>query len=388
MLLQQSFKHFFAAMVFVAAFVGCVGSAEAGIQRLDTCSQTFSPAQQVPVIRERRARITVRGDFTDLASYTGNSLLSLQKVSTANGGGLNTFAVLEMTPSVSIGGGAHTITVHYPLGIDETFQINIFTARITSITINLNNTNVIQGTSVTITAQGSNLNIQGLHLNQTFASHFGPLSNITTSSTSFSFTAQVNSSVNLSSSSYGIAALSDSCAENALPGGGQLNLNVGLPDLVPVAAVAYRLGSLDGCGRQGIAPEQSDTIVQTLCNLVTAPTQTNPHVEQLVDVGGVRWGVRNNSSFAITTPFRVQLKNGINIIQEQTVQSLGANQQVLFTFNRPENRRTIVRDFNCPRCMDKNVAPFNWVDPIFTVVVDVGTAVRESSEGNNSANSN
>jgi hypothetical protein len=42
-----------------------------------------------------------------------------------------------------------------------------------------------------------------------------------------------------------------------------------------------------------------------------------------------------------------------------------------------------MRDLNCPKCYDLQEAPYNWVDPQYTTIVDVDRAVEERDETNN-----
>jgi hypothetical protein len=403
--LAYAFSFFLVLFLFT-------GFTDATILRVDECGSQFTLTEGVPVIRGLPNTVVVRGDLVDTITRvdppTGVTVTIGAKT---GGGGVKTSVTLTLTPSSSVTPGKHDVKLRYLVEVSgpDVFAINVIAPKIDAITINPNDTSVTRGRLVTVTATGSGLG--NVRLNSTVASDFGSFTNVSNSDTSYVFRGNLNCGghdfTHLFTQSFHTTALpeSQSCLYNTPIGDVELTLNCGVPDLVPIAAVAYRLGSQDTCGNPTILT-QRDTLNQNLCNIVTAPTTTTPHVEQNVTIGpvsltptkggtsttasgGVGWGVKNASDFEVTTPFHMQIKNGNTVLQDVTVNSLAANATSSATFVRTDNIRTLVRDLNCPGlCMDKNVAPHNWVDPTFTVVVDSGGAITESGENNNSANSN
>ena len=168
-----------------------------------------------------------------------------------------------------------------------------------------------------------------------------------------------------------------SCA--AALGSGGLSLAVGLPDLISSKPNVYKLGPPEGCA--GISPA---TTKLSLCNRLAAPTTANPHVEGVVDVDPITYVVQNSSSFPTPTQtFKVQLKFGINVLEEDILQPLAPGGQKILIYGRPTNKRKLMRDLNCAKCYDLQQAPLNWTDGQFTVLVDVGNQITESNENNN-----
>jgi hypothetical protein len=66
------------------------------------------------------------------------------------------------------------------------------------------------------------------------------------------------------------------------------------------------------------------------------PTVEQPHVEQLRHIGGIFYVVRNASDYPIATSFRVQLKNGINVLRDNTINGLSAGDRKVLTYSDPK----------------------------------------------------
>ena len=227
----------------------------------------------------------------------------------------------------------------------------------------------------------------GLRLRSSGQSHFTNFQNVTTNSnTTLVFSGNLQSSVIINpvsfvDSSVTGAGISETCA-NATLGNGNLSLNVGLPDLIPTKlAQIYRLGPSENCAGVKFAT----TTNASLCDRLSAPTTANPHVEGVVDASPITYVVKNRSSFPMPNQtFTVQLKFGINVLAQDTLQPLAPGGLKILTYGRPTNKRKIMRDLNCQHCYDLNQAPFNWTDPQLFVLVDVGNQITESNETNNS----
>lgn len=376
--------------VFLSVFF-CqfVPTAEATIQRVDSCAGQFSRTQGVPIRRgTSNKRITVRGDFVDTnTGVEAPSGITVHQLDQGGGGGLNTFVVLELTIGASVTPGIKAIKLHYLVEFSgpDVFNIDVREIRIDTIRIRepLNATHILKGTPVTVEAEGDGLS--NLQLNSTGLQAFGNatfLRNVTL----FTINGIANSNISLSAGSFFDSSISnlDSCAPAR--GTGTLNVPVGLPNLVPLGpSGVYRLTSPpEVCQGVTVIPT-ADAVCVNIFSSIPDPTATNPHVEGVVRVPTITWGVVNNSPFPMPArSFKIQLKVGINLLQEEIVEPAEfTHDRRIRHYSRAENRRMVMRDLNCPKCYDLQVAPYNWVDPPYTISVDVDTDIDESNENDN-----
>jgi hypothetical protein len=157
-----------------------------------------------------------------------------------------------------------------------------------------------------------------------------------------------------------------------------------LPDLVPLDGIQNVFRVQNG----GQCQDEKGLLLPpvSLCQGLLKPSRSSPHVVQVVKIPGIVWGIRNNSAsgFTSTIPVDVRLKSGAQVLQEMKITSMGPREIRTFTYNRPENRRRLMRDLDCPGCYDLNVAPFNWSDPErLTVEVNFPVLLKESDLTNN-----
>ncbi len=377
--------------VLVGLFVAV--SAEATIQRLDYCAGQFSPNEAVPTLRGRNATIVVRGDLVNTITRVdppaGVTVTVGQKT---GGGGLQTSVALTLNVSPTATTGNREVKLRYLVEVSgpDVFNINVRPLSVNTIASNPAGAQIQRGTLVTVTATGAGLN--ALRLSSTFQNKFTNFANVTTNNnTTFSFRGNAQQNLNLNSvgffdSSMTNEGIQETCASGV--GNGTLAYTVGDPDLVAGKATrVYRLEQPEGCAN-GTFAVTADQFCTQLVGALPNPTPENPHIEQVRNLGGIVYIITNPTAFPITGTFRVQLKNGINVLKEDTITGLAAGDHKILSFSRPENRRKLMRDLNCAKCYDLQEAPFNWSDPIYTTVVDVGNQVAEGNENNNTATSN
>jgi len=103
---------------------------------------------------------------------------------------------------------------------------------------------------------------------------------------------------------------------------------------------------------------------------VPNPTSIEPLQEKEVTMAPITFKIKNDSYAPIFKPFTVKIKNGINVIKEFTVNRLIAKEEKLLTFTRDQQKKIFARHRDCPKCYEKNQAPFNWLDIPLTIVID------------------
>lgn len=394
----------FATHLLIIFVVWCffAGVTEATILRVDYCGAQFTPTQPVPIYkaipfgRPTNRTMRVRGDLVNLTTRIDVPPgISVVIVNRTDRGGLNTTVDLEFNMDQSTTVGIHDIKLRYAIELSgpDVFKIKVLSIP-TIDTIIVSPIRVAKGTNVEITAKGTGLT--NVRLKQSLYSKFGSgtfQDALVANSTTYTFFGRAEADLTLDHSSFHDSALTDLGIAESYSGGlckeisgsGRLSYTLQKPDLVAgKAARIYRLGPAENCNGQLVRTTQPSFCTE-LAGALPAPTPENPHIEQLRNLGGIIYLVTNPTPFPITGSFKVQLKNGINLLKEDIVNGIAANGHKILSYSRPENRRMLMRDFNCPSCYDLNVAPYNWVDPQYTVVVDVDNQIDEQNENNNTA---
>lgn len=373
----------FAALVFLTA-----AFSEASILRVDFCGGQFSRTQPVPMISGRNGDVIVRGDLVDtITRVDAPAGVTATIAARHGGGGLNTNVALHFSVGSNAAAGNQDIKLRYALEVSgpDVFKINVIPLQVNAIAIAPQNTTIAKGSRVTIAATGTGLS--SLRLVSSFQSHFTNLQNVTTGNgATFAFSGDAQSDTHLNNFSFFDSSITGKHVDQVCSfptGSGTLNYTVGLPDLVAgKPKKVYRFTGIENCGGLNLSTTASQFCTE-LAGALPNPTQANPHIEQVRDIGGIIYIVTNPSAISISTPFKVQLKNGINVLKEDVINGLDAGKFKVLSYSRPENRRKLMRDINCPSCYDLNTPPFNWVDPQYTVVVDPDRAVTEATETNN-----
>lgn len=103
---------------------------------------------------------------------------------------------------------------------------------------------------------------------------------------------------------------------------------------------------------------------------VPNPTLEAPLQEKEVTMAPITFKIKNDSYAPIFKPFKVKIKNGINVIKEFTINKLIAQEVKSITFTRDQQKKIFARHRDCPNCYEKNIAPFNWLDIPLTIVID------------------
>lgn len=393
----------FATHLLIIFVVWCsfAGVTEATIQRLDYAGVQFTPTQAIPMLhRPNRSadglgleckRVIVRGDLVDtITGVTAPSGVDVTIPSKTGGGGLNTSVELDIFPG-GASNGIQEIKLRYlvELAGPDVFKINVLPRpKIDTITVSPPVESITNRTKVTITATGSglaNVRLDRALQNSKFENFQDAL---VSTNTTYSFSGDAETALTITANNFfnrviTDAGISQSCA--TAKGSGQLSYTLRKADLAAVKPTRlYRLGPAENCNGQLVRTTQPQ-FCTALAGALPAPTAQNPHIEQLRNLGGIIYIVTNPSPVSITGSFKVRLESGINILKEDIVNGLEANGHKILSYSRPENRRMLMRDLNCPSCYDLNVAPYNWVDPQYKVTVDVDNQIQEENENNNTA---
>lgn len=173
-----------------------------------------------------------------------------------------------------------------------------------------------------------------------------------------------------------------------------LVLNEGMSNLYKKNKASNAITCLIGTEtfKQILKPERCTTTFA-----VPAPTSTTPVVNKIVTVANPVVTITNDSYAPINLPIKVEFRAGNTVLQTSTI-AVGANGYSMIAkdtktviFNRNESRKFLFRSSSCPACYESEKAPYNWEDPIITVVVDPsnGTTtgpgiINESEEMDNS----
>jgi hypothetical protein len=172
-----------------------------------------------------------------------------------------------------------------------------------------------------------------------------------------------------------------------------LVLNQGMSNLYKKNNASNAITCLFGTAlKQILKPERCTTTFA-----VPAPTSTTPVSIKIVTVANPEVSITNNSYAPINLPIKVEFRAGNTVLQTSTI-AVGANGFSMIAkdtktviFNRSESRKKLLRASYCPACYESAESPYNWEDPIITVVVDPsnGTTtgpgvINESDELDNS----
>jgi len=152
-----------------------------------------------------------------------------------------------------------------------------------------------------------------------------------------------------------------------------LVLNEGMSNLYKKNKASNAITCLFGTEtfKQILKPERCTTTFA-----VPAPTSTTPVVNKIVTIANPGVTITNDSYAPINLPIKVEFRAGNTVLQTSTI-AVGANGYSMIAketktviFNRNESRKLLYRSSSCPACYESEKAPYNWEDPIITVVVD------------------
>ncbi len=165
------------------------------------------------------------------------------------------------------------------------------------------------------------------------------------------------------------------------------------PDLIPNAlAGKYTLQSNASCGGSLGKVGSDNTTLSSVKNAIGTPSTNQAVITKEITWPNVTWSVKNTGG-PVTGTFKVQLKSGNTVLQEQTITNINAGETKTFTYTRPKSKKKLMRMLSCNNGNDvhahqdnASVAAYNWADPAtFTIAVDTQNTVTESSESNNSS---
>jgi hypothetical protein len=378
-------------LVFVTVLV--TSPAEATIQRIDACGGQFTPDQAITIVRNQSGGtdMIVRGDLVDtITGVLAPPGFDVTIGPRTGGGGTSTSVSLKVKTGPSTAIGDHYIKLNYAveLGRPDVFKVRVKRINVSSISASPSQ-NVHPGTEVTITVNGTGLN--NLGIKPVFDFEYPGYRSITTNNSStYVFAFRPTSSVTISSDrQLHDSSLGGYCGYLPYNEAG-VALGVRKADLrISAATGVYRFFSQpEICA--GVARLEVDTkYCNALSTPMPAPTTSTPHVEQVQHVGGIVYIVTNPLGYLVTTPFKVQLRNGSTVLKEDVINGLEGGGHKVLTYSRPSNQRKLMQNLSCPNsCYDLDVAPYNWKDPIYTTVVDVDNAVDEGTgETNNTVTS-
>ena len=175
------------------------------------------------------------------------------------------------------------------------------------------------------------------------------------------------------------------------PGGNVRNPGAARPDLVPIPFVGslYKVGTATTMDANNgtftaLEPFTGSVFCQGISegsfNRSNMPTSN----AQSITVPDIRWGVQNSSSVDVTATFTIRLTHGRQQVASQTVNGLGAGQTREFIYQRPQSQTTVARVGAGNGCYHVGLGSQGWNDNAgYSVQVDSGQSVNESSEGNN-----
>jgi hypothetical protein len=383
-------RKLLSAALVAAAFALTVGSVEATIERIDFCGANFSRTQAIPLPKTTGGwySVVVRGDWVDtITGVTADQGITVGIGQKTGGGGTNTSVQLNLgIRDAAV--GRHTIRLNYvaELGAPDQFIIDVRRFWVDNISKDVAGDHILTDTLLTFTVSGTGLS--DLVLDAESQSHFTNYTEVSHSNTTFVFRGNAQSIVSLSRFSFHNR---NTCGQVTLvfpTGEGSLTYMVGRPDLVVSKALrVYRLLQQGTCNGRSFATTKPGFCTE-LAGALPNPTRKNPHIERVRNIGGIMYLVVNPTDFPITAPFRVQLKNGINTLKEDTVDGLRARGRKVLGYSRPDgNSRKLMRDIHCPDCYDLQEPPYDWSDPVYTTIVDEGGQITEQDETNNQAQS-
>ncbi len=100
------------------------------------------------------------------------------------------------------------------------------------------------------------------------------------------------------------------------------------------------------------------------------PTAATPQTTKELQWPAIRLTIRN-TSYAPVPAFQAQVKFGENIVDTVTVPRMIAQGSAVISFRRVmDSRKLLGRHVSCPGVYELMAAPFNWVDPAYTLVLD------------------
>lgn len=165
------------------------------------------------------------------------------------------------------------------------------------------------------------------------------------------------------------------------------------PDLVPGSLSGkYTLQSNASCGGSLGKVGSDNATLNTVKNSIGSPSTSQAVVTKEITWPNITWSVKNNGG-PIVGSFKVQLKSGNTVLQEQTITNMNAGETKSFSYARPKSKKKLMRMLSCNNGNDvhahqdnASTAIYNWADPAtFTIVVDTQNTVTEGNESNNSS---
>ena len=165
------------------------------------------------------------------------------------------------------------------------------------------------------------------------------------------------------------------------------------PDLVPYSTTnrLYKVGSATVLDNQNnlytaLVPFNNSVFCQAIPQAGYDDDNQLTANRRMVTVPNIVWGVKNNSSQAVNTPFNIELWKGGRVVASHTITSLTANQISTFTFSRPLSQTCVARVGSGSGCYHCGRRTEGWNDNLgYKIKVDSGNAIEESKEQNNSS---
>lgn len=164
------------------------------------------------------------------------------------------------------------------------------------------------------------------------------------------------------------------------------------PDLQPDGLTGkYNLNSGQSCGGSlGKVTSSDNTTLNTVKSAIGAPGTSQAVVTKEITWPNIQWGVKNTGG-PITGTFKIQLKSGNTVLQEQTITNMNAGETKYFTYTRPKSKKKLMRMVSCNNGADVHAhqdnasnPSYNWADPAtFTIAVDTQNQITEGNESNN-----
>lgn len=398
-----SARQFFAiALTVIGLFIFQSAQAVETICKRTMCGHTYTSTGDRPnVLTGETQKIRVFVKFGDLV---GSASAGVAGVSTSIGSkhsggfgdfdGCNTWVDVNITVTsgataqdgvtISLFGVANTLTASFKIDIRKKPTISTLTIKEGAATPSF----LVAGRTYQLTIGGTSVNKLELSDSKVESASV----NAGGSATSRTFTIVFKTTTQANITSINFAENHTFCNHLITKTISSITLYP-RPDLIPNALTGkYTLQSNASCGGSLGKVGSDNATLGSVKNAIGTPSVNQAVITKEITWPNVTWSVKNTGG-PVTGTFKVQLKSGNTVLQEQTITNINAGETKSFTYTRPKSKKKLMRMLSCNNGNDvhahqdnASVAIYNWADPsTFTIAVDTQNTVTESSENNNSS---
>ncbi|OWY24641.1 hypothetical protein C7N43_27445 [Sphingobacteriales bacterium UPWRP_1] len=397
-----SARHFF--MVFVVTFFGMFLSqnsfAVETICKRKMCGHTYNePTDKPNVLTGETQTIRVFVKFGDLvgAASAGVSGVTATIGAKQSGGvgdfsGCATWVDVNISVSssaaeqngvtISLFGVANTLTCSFKIDIRKNATISGISIKDNGVTPSF----LVSGRTYQLTITGTNVN--DLYVDDTKVESATAAAGATSTSKTFNTIFSTETQVNLTSIRF--EESETFCHHDISKSITSIVLHP-RPDILPDGLTGkYSVNGSASCGGSLGKVTSDNATLTTVKNAIGAPSTSQAVVVKEITWPSVQWKVKNAGG-PISGTFKVQLKSGSTVLQEQTINGMNAGETKTFTYTRPKSKKKLMRSLSCNSGSDVHAhqdnatnPDYNWADPAtFTIATDTQNTVTESNESNN-----